>query len=169
MTEWKFTNDYDIVACAFTLLLPWFQQDDEHFAAHCIWWLASIIRYMEILKFHLEYNAYPSAYIKDCIVTPLLSQVDNGTTVPESDIPALDLDLNSDTEEPIIPEAIRSSQPNNKQKQLNTTRSGIVFKNKPQYWEPTLPELEQCFGKQSKNPRSCTKDRVRAEYENKCN
>jgi len=133
MTERKFTNDNDIFVCAFTLLLRLFQQEDKYFATHCIWWMASIIQYTEILKFHLEYNTYQSAYIKDCIVTPLLSQVDNRTILPESDILALDLDLNSDTEEPIIPEAIRSSYPYTKQKQLNMTRSGRVFKNKPKY------------------------------------
>jgi len=53
---------------------------------------------MEILKFYLQYQIFPSDYVRDYIVTLLPSQDNIGTIVLESDIPTLDLDLNSDTE-----------------------------------------------------------------------
>jgi len=54
MPEQTFNNDYDIIGCAFALLLRRFEEEDNWFAAQCIWWLASIIQYIEILKYHLE-------------------------------------------------------------------------------------------------------------------
>jgi len=86
--------------------------------------------------------------------------------VPEFDIPPLDLDQGSSVEElPSLDEGTIVSR-NVKRKQLNTTRSGRVFKNKPKYQDPTILDLEQCFGKQSKKQRRGTRDRLRAEINN---
>jgi len=71
MTDKRFTNDYNIIVYAFALLIRRFWTEDNIFAAQCIWWLASIIHYMETLRFHFEYQVFPSEYIRDCVVTPL--------------------------------------------------------------------------------------------------
>lgn len=78
MKDQTFANEYDIIVCALALLLRQFEKEDKWFAAQCIWWLVSIIQYTEILKYHLEYNTYPSVYLRDCIVTPLQHQEDKG-------------------------------------------------------------------------------------------
>jgi len=90
MTERKFTNDYDIMVYAFSLLLRQFQKEDNWFAAQCIWWLASIIQYTEILRFYLEYQIFPSDYVKNCVVTPLIEP--SRLREPDDDIPELYLD-----------------------------------------------------------------------------
>jgi len=79
--ERKFKNDYDVWVCAVSLLLRRIATEDNIFAALCISRLASIIQYTEILKFHLQYNIFPSDCIRDCIVTPSLSQINEGTLV----------------------------------------------------------------------------------------
>jgi len=70
MTEWRFTNDYDIIVYALYPLIRQFQREDNIFAAQCIWWLASIIQYTEILKYYCEYQVFLSAYVRDLVVTP---------------------------------------------------------------------------------------------------
>jgi len=166
MVEQPFTNEYDIIVCTLALLLRWFQQEDNLFAAQCIWWLASIIQYTEILKFHLQYNTYPSIYVKDLKVTPLICHIDKRDLIEETNIPELDLDHTSDTvEETPIPQ-LGSVLRNTHQKNLNTTRSGRVFKNKSTYREPSILELEQRFWKQSKQQRKSTRDRLWTEYKN---
>jgi len=96
MNERKFTNDYDIIVYAFSLLIRRFQREDNIFAAQCIWWLASIIQYTEILRFYFEYQVFPSTYVRDCIVSPLPEKISEESIIPDSDIPELQLD--SDTE-----------------------------------------------------------------------
>jgi len=98
MTEQKFTNNHDIIVFALSLLLRQFQKEDKLFAAPCIWSLASIIQYTEILKYYLEYQIFPSDYIRDCVVSPLRNRDTKETIIPDSDIPELQLDSDSDTE-----------------------------------------------------------------------
>jgi len=74
MPDKIFTNNHDIIACAFALLLWRFQEEDNWFAAQCNWWLVSSIQYTELLRYHLEYNTFLSEYMRDCIVTPSLPQ-----------------------------------------------------------------------------------------------
>jgi len=83
MTEVKIANDYDHIGRPLSLLLRHFQKEDNPFAAQCIWWLASIIQYTEILKFYFKYQTFPSEYIKDCIVMPLPNPVNKEIIVPE--------------------------------------------------------------------------------------
>jgi len=54
---------------------------------------------MGILRFYLEYQTFPAEYMRNCIVTLLPSQVNEGTITLESDIPVLDLNSNLDTDE----------------------------------------------------------------------
>jgi len=166
MVERTFQNNYDIIVFGLSLLLRQSQKQHNIFAGHCVWWLASIIQYTEIFKYYLEYQIFQSDYNRDCIVTTLPSLVNEMVVVPEFDIPPLDLDQGSSVEElPSLDEGTIVSR-NVKRKQLNTTRSGRVFKNKPKYQEPTILDLEQCFGKQSKKQRRGTRDRLRAEINN---
>jgi len=115
-----------------------------------------------MLKYYLENQVFPSEYFRDCIVSSLCHPEE--IIIPESDIPVLELDNGSDTEEQLFQEEFQISHQDIKQKQLNTTRSGSVFQNKPKYREPTILELERRFGKQSKKQRRCTRDRLWAEY-----
>jgi len=87
MTRQTFNNDYDIIVYAFPLLIRWFKEENNIFAAQCIWWLASIIQYTEIFKFYLEYQIIPWTYGEDCVVTPLPRRVHEETIIPDSDIP----------------------------------------------------------------------------------
>jgi len=48
-----------------------------------------MIRYTEILKFHLQYNTFPSEYVRDCIVTPLPNNSSEDILIPEDN--SLDL------------------------------------------------------------------------------
>jgi len=128
MTERKFHNDYNIIVCAISLLLRQFQKEDNIFAAQCIWWLASIIRYTEISKFYLEYQIFPSDYIRDCVISPLPNQDMKERIFPDSDIPDLDL-----AEEVFAESLIAGSNRKQSRKQfkndlfLNRTRSGKAF------------------------------------------
>ena len=164
MTERLFANNYDIIMCALSLLIRQFQKEENIFAAQCIRWLASIIQYMEILRFLLGYQTYPSEYIRNWIVTPLPNQDNEGTIIPVSDIPALDLNSNFNTDRLSSQEEISFNYPIRRQISLNATQSGRVFKNEPKCWEPTMLELEQRFGKRSEKQRRRTRDRLQAEY-----
>jgi len=162
MTKGKFSNDNDIIGYALSLLSQQFQEEDNWFAAQGIWWLSSIIQYTEILKYHLEYNMFPSKYLKECMVMPLPPQIDNKVSIPVSDIPELDVDVTFGIEEQTPRQESKKTCRFNTQKPLNTMRSGWVFKNKPKNQDSTIPEHVQRFGEESQKRRSCSRDRVRA-------
>jgi len=86
MVERKITNNYDMIGCTFALLLRCFKEEDNWFAAQCIWWLASIIQYIELLRFHLEYNTFPSEYLRDCVVTPLPEKLSDELIISNENI-----------------------------------------------------------------------------------
>jgi len=164
MNERKFINHHNIIVYALSLLNQRFQKQDNLFAAQCIWWLANILQYSKILKYHFEYLVFPSDYLRDCIVTTFQHQDDIGTIVPVLDIPVLDLHYNSDIKGQSCQEEVQISRRSTKQKQLIITWSGRVFKNKTRYREPTILELEQHFAKHRRKQRRCSKDRLRAEF-----
>ena len=120
MNEQKFTNDYDIIAYALSLLIRRLPKEDNIFAAQCIWWLASIIQYMEILRYYLKYQTFPSEYLRDCTVTPLLEQVNDWTIIPErlsgqvivpdSDISELQLDSETEFHSESVSEAMAETR-----------------------------------------------------------
>jgi len=99
MTERKSVNDYDIIAFAVSLVQSQFQKEDNIFVAQCIWWLASIAQYSEKLKYYLEYQVFPSNYLKDSIFRPLPWQADHENINPDSDFPLQNVDSNSDIED----------------------------------------------------------------------
>jgi len=123
MPEDKFDNEYDVIIFALSTILDQLERQDQLFAAQCIWWLASIIQYMEILLFYRQYQIFPSYYVKNCIVTPLPAV--NKEVQPEEEIPALDL------AEGIIEESERQSLQGDlatPQTVLGSMRSRRVFK-----------------------------------------
>jgi len=71
MVSHEFDNDHDIVLCALIALLDFFEKEDKLFAAHCIWWLTSIIQFTEILTYYCQYKIFPSEYLSDRLVMPL--------------------------------------------------------------------------------------------------
>jgi len=72
VVELKFDNDYDIILLAFSVLLDRFEQEDQSFAAQCIWWLAGIIQYAVILKYYRLYGIFPFDYVENCLVSPIV-------------------------------------------------------------------------------------------------
>ena len=78
----KFNNDYDVILWAVSALLDRFNKEDKLFAAQCIWWLASIIQFTEILSYYQGiiqfteilsyyqvYKIFPSDYVEDLVLT----------------------------------------------------------------------------------------------------
>jgi len=115
------------------------EKDDQLFPVQCIWWLASIIKFTEILTYYRHYKVFLSEYVVNQVVTPLPQNQLDDQLIPESDIPLLDINdtgpiiLSHDT--CLINKTIslqtKSIQRNPimKPRNLNTTRSGRVFKN----------------------------------------
>jgi len=92
MNELEFQNEWDIILFTLSLLLDRFEKEHQLFAAQCIWWLASVIQFTEIWIYYQHYKIFPSDYFKNPGIT-LLDQPGEGTdTVPDSDIPELNLD-----------------------------------------------------------------------------
>jgi len=145
MTEKTFSNDYNIIVYAFALLIRRFQKADNIFAAQCIWWLASIVQYTEILKFYFEYQVFPSEYVRDLVVTPLPVQSSQEEIFFEDNISELNLAeanieksskgnyIEHPSREKFLPKDTSDCLP------IYTTRSGRVFK--PQkIKQKTLPK-----------------------------
>jgi len=97
MVEHKFDNEYNVVLFALSSLLDRFEEEDRLFPAQCIWWLASINQFMEIVLFYQLHNVFTSEFIKNCVVTPSPQRPSTAALVSESNIPELDLSIDSDT------------------------------------------------------------------------
>jgi len=164
MTTREFTNHYHIIIYALFLLIHGFKKEDNIFAAQCIWWLASIIQYTEVLTYYFDYQIFPSECLRDFTVTLLPQKDDSGTIVPDADTPEIGLILNSDIKNQLSGEELRIDTQISKHNQSNSTWSGWLFTNKPKYREPSILELEQHFGKQGKKQRRRTRDHLQAEY-----
>jgi len=89
--------------------------DDNIFATQCIWWLASVIQYTERLKYYFEYQLFPSDYLRDCTVTPLINPVVNRSIVSEFIIPDLNRNYLSDIEQEILQQKSLSKRLSNMQ------------------------------------------------------
>jgi len=126
MTEYKFDNEYDVILFTLFIILDQLERKDQIFAAQCIWWLASIIQYTEILLFYRQYKIFPSYYVKNCIVTRLPEV--NQSVQPEREIPKLELAeaITEDSEHPTLQRNLATIRTT-----IRSTRSGRVFK--PQY------------------------------------
>jgi len=127
-------NDYDILLCALSLVLDRFEKEDQSFAAQCIWWLASIIHFTEILIYYRHDKIFPSDYVKDLVVTQPTYQSILEEIVPESDISELDLceeicidSLRNSYIEHLLRKKFLSEEPRKHPSNI-TTRSGKVFK-----------------------------------------
>jgi hypothetical protein len=98
MTIYKFDNEYDVLLFRFSLLVDRFLRDDNLFAAQCVWWLAKIIQYTEVLQYYRLYKILPSKYNYGDSVTLLLrNQISPQHS--NADVSDLELDTNSsDTE-----------------------------------------------------------------------
>ena len=97
ISEHMFNNKYDIILCAVSLLLDRFEREDQLFEALCIWWLAHIIQFTEILIFYCHYRVFPSEYVNNLVLSPLSNPGIAGSLILESEIPVLDID-HSNTE-----------------------------------------------------------------------
>jgi len=139
MSEHKFNNEYDVILWTIFLLLDRFEKEDQLFTAQCIWWLASMIQFMEILIYYRHYQIFPSDYVINCVVTPLSGS--QGNKIPEGDIPESSLErkliLNPlkevDSESPEgsyteHPSRMKYLQKESSESPINKTRSGKVFK-----------------------------------------
>jgi len=141
--------------CALSLLLDHFKKDDQLFAAQCIWWLASIIQFTEILVYYRHYKIFPSNFIVNWVVTLLRSIVPERSLIPEPDIPVLKLYNNSDSEVHSSWWKLPHKSRNKKQAKLNTTHCGNVFQD-TKYQEPSIHQLWARFGNQSKKQQRRT-------------
>ena len=138
MVEHKFNNKYDLILCTGSLLLDCSKREDRLIAGPCIWWLASIILFTEIITFYHYYKIFPSDYVINLKVTPLPSQVSEEMVVPESDIPVWDNNNSSDTEIHLSRENLLPKYQIDYQTNFNKTQSGQIFKSEPKYQEPTI-------------------------------
>jgi len=97
MGEHKFNNEYHMILCALSLSPDRFESENLLFAAQCIWWVASIIQFTEILIYYHNNPVLPWEYINDLVVLPLLNPRMAESRMPESEIPVLNI-KDSDTE-----------------------------------------------------------------------
>ena len=145
-----FNNMYNIRLCALSLLLDHFDREDQLFAAQYIWWLASIIQFTELLIYYCHYKVFPSGNSNDVVVSPLPNPRLAWSLLPESKTPVSDIN-NSDTEVHSGRSNFLHNYQGKKQLQLHTTRSGKIFKHKPDY---SNSELQARFGKQNEKRHS---------------
>jgi len=72
--------------CAISLLLDRFEKEDRLFAKQCIWRLASIIQFTDILIYYWHYRIFRSDYGKNLVVMPLRNRLPSEEMIPESNI-----------------------------------------------------------------------------------
>jgi len=130
--------------------------EDRLSAAQSIWWLASIIQFTEILVYNRQYKIFSSDYIIICKVKPLPSILPGGSLIPESDIPAMDINIDADCQANSSQWKLPPKARNAKQAKLNTTCCGKVFKN-TRYPQPSIQQLHARFRNQCKQQwrRTC--------------
>jgi len=161
MVEQKFNNVYDVILCTLSVQLDRIEREDQLSAVECIWWLASIIQFMERLVYCRHYKIFPSDYIINCKVLQLPSILSEGSLIPQSDIPVVDINNDPDSEVCSSQWKLPPKCWNEKQEKLNMTHSGKVFKNS-KYQEPSIQQMQARFGKQSKKQQSRTRELFRS-------
>jgi hypothetical protein len=57
---YTFNNKYYIVIWSLSKLLDVFKQKNQLFAASCVWLLASLIKFTDILAYYRLYHLFPS-------------------------------------------------------------------------------------------------------------
>jgi len=160
MNDINFNNKYDMIIFAVSELLDRFEKEDKLFAAQCIWWLASIIQFTEIFTYYWQYNMFPSDYIKNDVVTPLLEWSVEGSFVPQFQILVLDIAMEI-VEHPLDLDMVihpsrkqllpnyRNNKQDSKKLTINMTWSGNIFRIK----HLMKMELEPTIGEQSQRQR----------------
>jgi len=91
MPQYKLNNEYHLVLFTLSIHLDQFEKEDQSFAAQCVWWLASIIQFMEILIYYRHYKLFPSEVVQDCVVTRLPDRSSGRESVSKNDIPEMNL------------------------------------------------------------------------------
>jgi len=160
MVEHNFNSKYQVILCTLSMLLDRFEQDDRLFAAKCIWWLTSNIQFTEILMYYRNNKVFPSDYVKNLVVTPLLKQ---GTLSPESKISILDIGRSNCQSNP-DPSRSLSEQQSDNRSQLNTTCSGKTLKNKNVNYSNS--DIRKRFGNQKTQEHSRTRALPKSELWN---
>lgn len=133
MTEHTFNNEHNVILCSVSILLDRFERENQLFAAQCTWWLASIIQFTEVLIYYRHYEIFPSDYIKNLVVTPLLDWLPSEEMNSESNIAQLNFATviitpakGSYIEHPSRKKYLPKELNNNLS--IDRTRSGKVFK-----------------------------------------
>jgi len=91
INDQKFNNEYDVILFTLSILLDRFEKEDQLFAPQCIWWLASLLQFMEILIYYWRYKVFLSDNMDNLEVTLLFSTTVIDPIVADSDIPYLDI------------------------------------------------------------------------------
>lgn len=125
------------------MLLDHFEKDDQLFAAQCIWWLTSKIKFTEILIYYRHYRILPSDYVHNLDVSPLPERAKVGSMIQGSQIQALDIN-ESEIESSSGLERVSPIAQRNQCKLLHLTRFRRDFNNKSTH---SNLELQSWFGK----------------------
>jgi len=132
MVQHKFNNEYDTILCALSILQDRFERDVQLFAPPCIWWLASIFQFTEILIYYRHYNLFPPEYVNSLRASPVSNPGIADSIIPQSEISMLDIN-DSDTQVHSGGSDLLPNYRGKKQCLIHTTRSRNIFKNKPNY------------------------------------
>jgi len=85
MVKHKFNDKYEVILCALWLILDCSDMEDRVFAAMCIWWLASIIQFTDILLYYRHTKIFPPDYLNDLVFMPLEQTHRNPCSIPDSE------------------------------------------------------------------------------------
>ena len=124
-----------------------FESENQLFGVQYTWWLVSIIQFTETLSYYCHYKIFPSDYGKNLVVMPLPKNEAPTPLIPESEIPVRSIET-SGGESSLSQGSLPLKEWIGIQHELNTTRSGKVFKNKKTNHSNSEPRRQ--FGQQSK-------------------
>jgi len=161
MNNFKFNNKYNIILCTFSLLLDHFKKEDQLFSEQCIWWLASIIQFTEILTNYRQCKIFPANYLNKVVVTPLPESLFTVSLIPDLNIPELNI-ATEVNQLSVVKESftyLGHTYQTHILKKNNTVQSGRISK----YQDPSDMELQRRFGKHGTRQRAHTRALLRDE------
>jgi hypothetical protein len=79
-----FTNDHDIIIFIFSRFIDDFEKNDQLFAAQCIWWLANLIQFTEVLTYFRHYRIFPSEYKESTEEATVRESLSNDSSIHPS-------------------------------------------------------------------------------------
>jgi len=120
----------------------------DYFLYSVFGWLVILIQFTGIITYYRHYKVFPSDYVKNLVVTPLLEQ---RALWPALEIFSIDIKPSTPQSYP-VPSKPRFRLRYDYCCQFNTTRSGKVFKNTKSNYSTS--EIRKRFGKQSKKELS---------------